>query len=202
MSSRKEPRHAGRLNASREGANRRRRLLVAIGLCAAALLAYANSFGAGFALDNKALILEDPRVRQATPQNLDLILQHTYWWPHGEAGLYRPITTLSYLFNYAVLGNRDRPAGYHWLNFLLHAGNVLLVFFLVSRLIREFWPPVFAAALWAVHPVLTESVTNIAGRADLLAAAAVLGGFLLYLKSTESAGWRRGINSAASEKWR
>jgi tetratricopeptide (TPR) repeat protein len=191
MSSRKEPRHAGRLNASREGANRRRRLLVAIGLCAAALLAYANSFGAGFALDNKALILEDPRVRQATPQNLDLILQHTYWWPHGEAGLYRPITTLSYLFNYAVLGNRDRPAGYHWLNFLLHAGNVLLVFFLVSRLIREFWPPVFAAALWAVHPVLTESVTNIAGRADLLAAAAVLGGFLLYLKSTESAGWRR-----------
>jgi tetratricopeptide (TPR) repeat protein len=34
-------------------------------------------------------------------------------------------------------------------------------------------------------------VTNIVGRADLLAGMAVLGGLLLYLKSTESAGWRR-----------
>ena len=32
------------------------------------------------------------------------------------------------------------------------------------------------ALLWAVHPLLTESVTNIAGRADLLAALAVLSG--------------------------
>ena len=122
---------------------------------------------------------------------MDLIFQHTYWWPHGEAGLYRPVTTLSYLFNYAVLGNGDRQAGYHWLNFLLHAGNVVLVYLLVSRLIPEFWPPVFIAGLWAVHPVLTESVTNIAGRADLIATSAVLAGLLLYLKSTEAVGWRR-----------
>jgi hypothetical protein len=176
----------------REPRGNGRRLLAAVGLCAAALLAFANSFGAGFALDNKALILEDPRLRAATAQNLHLIFQHTYWWPHGEAGLYRPLTTLSYLFNYAVLGNGTHQAGYHWVNFILHAGNVLLVYLLASRFIREFWPPVFVAALWAVHPVLTESVTNIAGRADLLSAAGVLGGFLLYLKSTESVAWRRG----------
>jgi tetratricopeptide (TPR) repeat protein len=193
MPSRRERRQSvGQPASAPARGNRGRRLLVALGLCAAALLAYANSFGAGFALDNKALILQDPRLRAATPENLDMILRHTYWWPHGEAGLYRPVTTLSYLFNYAVLGNTDRQAGYHWLNFLLHAGNVLLIYFLLSRLLREFWPPVFGAALWAVHPVLTESVTNIAGRADLLAAAALLGGFLLYLKSAESAGWRRG----------
>ena len=47
------------------------------------------------------------------------------------------------------------------------------------------------AALWAVHPVLTESVTNIVGRADLLAGMAVLGGFWMYLKSTESTGFPR-----------
>jgi len=168
------------------------RWLPPLGLCAAVLLAFSNSFGTGFVLDNKALILEDPRLRDATPQNLDLILQHTYWWPHGEAGLYRPVTTLSYLFNYTILGNEERPAGYHWLNFLLHAANVVLVYLVASRLMRQFWPSVFVAALWGVHPVLTESVTNIAGRADLLSAAAVLGGFLMYLKSTESRGWQRG----------
>jgi tetratricopeptide (TPR) repeat protein len=192
MPSTRERRRVDRqITPSREAGNGGRRVLAAAGLSAAALLAFANSFSAGFALDNKALILEDPRIRENTSENLHLILEHTYWWPHGEAGLSRPITTLSYLFNYAILGNGDHPAGYHWLNFLLHAGNVLLVYFLVSRLMPAFWPPVFAAGLWAVHPVLTESVTNIAGRADLIAAAAVLSGLLLYLKSVESAGWRR-----------
>src|SRR5208282_1206249 len=50
---------------------------------------------------------------------------------------------------------------------------------------------VFIAGIWAVHPALTESVTNIVGRADLLAAMATLGGFLMYLKSVDTAGWRR-----------
>jgi hypothetical protein len=42
-----------------------------------------------------------------------------------------------------------------------------------------------------VHPILTEAVTNVAGRSDLLAGAAVLGGVLIYLQSAEAVGWRR-----------
>ena len=90
-----------------------------------------------------------------------------------------------------MLGNANEPAGYHSINFLLHLGNVFLVYALARRLIREFWPSFFVAAVWAVHPVLTESVTNMIGRSDLLAAMTVLSGFLMYLKGTESAGWRR-----------
>ncbi len=160
-------------------------------LGAVTLLAYANSFSSGFVLDNRGLLLQDPRIREATTENLKLILQHTYWWPYGESGLYRPFTTLSYLFNYALLGNADHPAGYHWINFLLHAANVLLVYALARRLLRDLWPSVWIAALWAAHPVLTESVTNIIGRADLLAGITLLGGFLMYLKSAESTGRRR-----------
>ena len=167
-----------------------RSLLAAAALALITLLAFSNSFSAGFVLDNKGLLLQDPRIRELSAANIRLILQHTYWWPNGEAGLYRPFTTLSYLFNYAVLGNGEVPAGYHAINFLLHLGNVFLVYALVRRLLRNFWPAFFAAALWAVHPVLTESVTNMIGRADLLSALAVLSGFLMYLKSTESAGWR------------
>ncbi|MGA2269411.1 MAG: DUF1736 domain-containing protein [Bryobacteraceae bacterium] len=155
------------------------------------LAAYSNSFSAGFTFDNKGLLLQDPRIRQATAQNIDLILHKTYWWPYGESGLYRPITTLTYFFNYAILGNGDQPADYHWINFLLHAGNVLLVYALALRLMREWRPAALAAAVWAVHPVLTESVTNMVGRADLLAGMAVLSGLLMYLKSAEAQGWRR-----------
>ena len=171
--------------------DRWRSVLAAAALTLLTFLAFSNSFSAGFVLDNKGLLLHDPRIRKLTGENIRLILQHTYWWPTGEYGLYRPFTTLSYLFNYAVLGNANEPAGYHWINFLLHLGNVLLLYALARRLLREFWLSFFAAALWAAHPVLTESVTNMIGRSDLLSAMAVLSGFLMYLKSTESAGLRR-----------
>ena len=175
----------------------RQNLLVAAALCALTLAAHSNCFTAGFVFDNKGLLLADPRIREASAENLGLIVQHTYWWPYGESGLYRPFATLSYLFNYAVLGNGEHPAGYHWINFLLHLGNVLLVYAIARRLLDKFWPPVFVAALWAVHPVLTESVTNIVGRVDLLAAMAVLSGFLFYLNSTEASGKARWMWLAA-----
>ena len=172
-------------------APRLRQWLVVPALCAVTLLAYSNSFSAGFAFDNNGLLLQDSRLREATAQNLGLIFHRTYWWPYGESGLYRPITTLTYLFNYSILGNGDQPAGYHWINFLLHTGNVLLVYALALRLMRKLWPAVFVAALWAGHPVLTESVTNIVGRADLLAGMSLLSGFWMYLKSAETQGPRR-----------
>src|SRR5579862_9061405 len=106
-----------------------------------------------------------------------------------ETNLYRPFTTLSYLFNYAVLGSRTDPASYHWINFAVHALNIALVYLLGLLLLEEV-PLAFAvAALWALHPVLTESVTNIVGRADLLAAFGVLTGLLCYARAVSIGGW-------------
>lgn len=50
-------------------------------------------------------------------------------------------------------------------------------------LIEKLWPAMFTAILFAVHPIVTESVTNIVGRADLFATLAVLLSFVLYAKS-------------------
>ncbi len=174
----------------------RRYWLSGLALLVLTLVAFSNSFSAGLALDNQLLITGDPRIREATAYNVSQIFQHTFWWPNGEAGIYRPLTTLSYLLNYAILGNGTVPAGYHWINFLLHAANVLLAFGLCQRLFsrmpdRAFLLALSTAALWAVHPVLTESVTNIVGRADLMAGMAVLSGSWMYLKSTESVGFHR-----------
>jgi hypothetical protein len=160
-------------------------------LVVAAVLAYSNSFASGFALDHKGLILDDARVHAVTTENLRRIFGHTYWWPVGESGLYRPFTTLTYLFNYAVLGNGEHPAGYHSINLLLHLGNVWLVWMLARRLGREAGPASWVAGLWALHPVLTESVTNIVGRADLLAGMAVLAGLWMHIGSREAAGRER-----------
>jgi hypothetical protein len=94
---------------------------LAAALCAIALIAYADSLGLGLALDSRVVVLGDSRIREASAQNLSLILAKDYWWPKAVDRLYRPVTTLSFLFNYAILGNGENPAGYHLLNLLLHS---------------------------------------------------------------------------------
>jgi len=163
----------------------RRGWLIPAVLTLLCLAVYSNGFGTGFALDNRQLILRDPRVHALTRENLSLILNHTYWWPYGESGLYRPLTTLTYLLNFAVLGHGDRPAGYHAFNLLLHVANVLLVWRLTLRITKDRWIAPVTAALWAVLPLSTEAVTNIVGRADLMAATASLAAVLLYLNARE-----------------
>ncbi len=169
------------------------------------LAAYGNSFGAGLIFDNRVVIVEDARVHAVTLDNLRLILGKTYWWPTIPTALYRPATTLTYLLNYAVLGNGAQPFGYHAVNLLLHLANVLLVFTLAARLARSTWIAFTISAIWAAHPLLTEAVTNVVGRADLLASFGILAALWCHVRASDaSAGgdrtvwwWRSGVALAA-----
>jgi protein O-mannosyl-transferase len=155
------------------------------------LIAYSNSFQAGLVFDNSPVIAHDPRIRQATPQNIASILTGGYRDSTKDAGLYRPLTTVSYLLNYAVFGNGSRPAGYHWVNLAIHAVNIALVYALGIAVFGETAPAWALAAIWGLHPLLTESVTNIVGRADLLAAFGVLAGLFCYVKIASAADQRK-----------
>jgi tetratricopeptide (TPR) repeat protein len=160
-----------------------------------ALASYSNSFRAGLVFDNASLVAEDSRIQAATPQNIESILTGGYRDGNrlhaATAGLYRPLTTFSYLLNYAVLGDRPQPAGYHCVNFLLHAANIALVYAVGMVILGKASPAWALAAIWGLHPLLTESVVNIVGRADLLAAFGVLAGLLCHVKSASAAGLRR-----------
>jgi protein O-mannosyl-transferase len=158
-----------------------------------ALIAYSNSFQGGMVFDNATAILKDPRVHAVNGQNLQLILNEEYWYNSSTTGLYRPLTTFSYLVNYAVLGNGPNPAGYHLFNFLVHAANILLVYLLGLALLEDDTWALALAGLWGVHPLLTEAVTNIVGRADLMAAFGVLAGLLCHIRASGAAGRRRRI---------
>jgi protein O-mannosyl-transferase len=166
-------------------------------LCGIVFAAYSNSFGTGLALDAQARLQEDTRLHTMTAENVQLILTKHYWWPQPVDRLYRPVTLLTFLFNYAVLGNGTQGSGYHVLNLLFHLLNVWLVCQLAMRVLHRQWAAWFAAALWAVHPVQTDAVTNIIGRSDELSAAAVFGGVLLYARAIELTGTRRQLCVAA-----
>src|SRR5438477_8620520 len=122
------------------------------------LAAYSNSFHAGLVFDNDGLIAQDPRIREATPQNLRSILTGGYWYVNSTTGLYRPLTTFSYMLNYAVFGDGPCPEGYHWVNLALHSVNVGLVYALGILIFGESTPAFAMAAIWGLHPALTESV--------------------------------------------
>jgi hypothetical protein len=182
------------MSAQAEAATRvdwRRHALAMLALWAFALLAYSNSFRAGLSLDNAWVIQEDSRIQAATSENARLILTQDYGYKNSSSGLYRPLTTFSYLLNYAILGGGANPAGYHWVNFGLHAVNILLVYWLGLLLFEEMEPALAMAAVWALHPILTESVTNIVGRADLLAGFGVLAGLLCHAKGAAASGRRK-----------
>ncbi len=163
-----------------------------LALAVLAIVLYVNAFGVGLILDNQGLVVQDARVHAVRSDNVSSIFTQDYMAGRGiVSGVYRPLTTLSYLVNYAVLGNGTNPAGYHAVNLLLHVANATLVYLLAGLLFRRRVPALCAAALFAAHPIATEAVTNVIGRADLLAALAVLGGTLLYARSTHQDGAAR-----------
>jgi tetratricopeptide (TPR) repeat protein len=166
-----------------------RNALLLAAIIAFIFFAYSNSFHALFLFDNDQVILKDPRVQAVTSDNIRRILTHAYW-EANPTGLYRPLTTLSYLFNFAILENGPNPTGYHWFNFILHAVNVGLVYALGLAIFEQVPAALLMSALWGLHPVQTESVTNIVGRADMLAAFGVLTAVLCYRQALRSSGWR------------
>jgi protein O-mannosyl-transferase len=157
-------------------------LIVSAALLAAVLAAYSNAYQSGWVLDNRPIVHDDPRLASVSWANLTLIATQDYWYPRFASGLYRPLTTLSYLANAAFPGGHEETGGYHVVNHLLHALNALLLFLLCRRLTGRVLPALGAGLIFALHPIATEAVTNIIGRADLLAASAVLAGTLVYIE--------------------
>src|SRR5437773_699795 len=159
-----------------------------------ATLIYANTLDNRPVLDDGWVIFENPLIKSL--ENVPAIFTRPYniatpTW--NNAGLYRPVTTLSYAINYAIGGRY--VVGYHLVNIALHVLCCLLVFELGRRLAsaaRAEHPECVAllgALLFAVHPVHVEAVTAMVGRAELLAALGSLG--CLYLTCTRSQGrWR------------
>jgi Flp pilus assembly protein TadD len=119
-------------------------------------------------------------------------------------GHWVPLTWLSLGVNYA-LGGLD-PWGYHLGNLLLHAANAAVFCVIARRLLSAAWgaaapePPlaagaVFAALVFAVHPLRVESVAWITERRDLLSGFFFLLAVWAYLRAVWEApaprpGWR------------
>lgn len=136
--------------------------------------AFANSFPGAYLSDDFPIIRDNPLVIEP---DLPAILVSDYWGAGVNSRLHRPLTILSYAGNRALFG--PGAFSFHLVNVLLHLGVTLLLYATLLALglgASVSWP---AAALFAVHPIHTETVNIITGRAELLAALFMFLGLLL-----------------------
>jgi len=141
-----------------------------------AVLVYSNTPGNGFVFDDRVIIEQNPLIRSL--DGIPRLFVTPYWTGEGRANrLYRPLTTATFALNRA-LGNGG-PSGFHLVNALLHGTSAVLLFLLLVRLFRLRWMALGASALFAVHPVLTESVAGLVGRAEILSTLFLLAALLL-----------------------
>uniref|UniRef100_A0A672G7T0 Uncharacterized protein n=1 Tax=Salarias fasciatus TaxID=181472 RepID=A0A672G7T0_SALFA len=98
----------------------------------------------------------------------------------GSHKSYRPLCTLSFRLNHAVGGLE--PWGYHLVNVALH-GAVTGLFTCLARLLLGggLWS-LLAGLLFASHPIHTEAVAGVVGRADEGAALFFLLSLLCYVR--------------------
>ena len=151
---------------------------VRLGLCgavlAAAVVLYLPTAAYDYVQDDRAIIVLNPAAH--SPAAAIAAFGQPYWPAPGEAGLYRPVTILSFAIDWAA--SHGSAAFMHLENALWHGVVAVLVVLVLVRWLP--WPAAAAAGLvFVVHPVHVEGVANIVSRNELLASAGMLGTVLL-----------------------
>jgi len=154
-------------------------------------LTFANSLLNGFVGDDEVLIINNsfykdfnnfPRLfqRNHITESLDVYNKGTGDFGSGAVS-YRPLAVASFFFGWLFWGSN--PAGYHLINFCLHLGNSILLYFLVFLLTRARPAALLSALLFCVHPLKAEPVCAIGYRHDAMAcffSLAALLSFVIY----------------------
>ena len=140
------------------------------------VIMYGSSLGGSFVLDDREII-----ARQAffeNPLNWGEVAKMPYW--SVESGLYRPITVLSYSFNFFFFGSG--AWSFHLINILLYALTGYILFLFLKKIFKKPILASLSAFLFLILPIHTEVVANIVGRAEIFALLFSLIGLLELIK--------------------
>jgi hypothetical protein len=147
-----------------------------------ASLCYMNSLEGQMVFDDKPAILSNNDVAKKT--SISEVFLNDFWGArlasyHSHKS-YRPITVLSFRLNVHLLESMS-PWGFHFGNLLLHAAtSALLIPVYLPILDNDLLASVAAACYFAAHPVHTDAVASIVGRADVLCGFFVLLAMISY----------------------
>lgn len=165
------------------------RLSVCIILLATFII-YYNALSNEFVFDDLPNIVQNPWIKQIKSLPIIFFSPLSGFDAGYATSYYRPLIHVLYMVTYAVVGLN--PWGFHLVNILFHAGTSVLVFLLFSKLQPDsqpsshlLSPSLFAALLFAAHPIHTEAVTWIAGVMDVSFTFFFLLSLYHYMRSEE-----------------
>lgn len=152
-------------------------------LAIAVIFIYSETLSGPFIFDDRNNIRENPhmRISQITLSSLAAAV-------FDSPSHHRPVANISFALNYYVHGYN--VVGFHAVNIIIHIITGILLYFFVrttfrtpalrSRYAGYKWISFFAAAIWLVHPLQTQSVSYIVQRMNSLAAMFYILSFLCY----------------------
>ena len=158
---------------------RARNIYCSMALALTGILVYGNHLHNTFQFDSIAYIKNSLSLK-----NPESILTLQFWMSEFFA---RGLLSISMALN-AYL-DELRPFGYHVLNLALHIFNAILFFYIFKKALFHFKNSIgkndaaisfFAATIFLVHPIQTESVIYIISRSEVLASTFYLLGFSLF----------------------
>lgn len=152
-----------------------------VGLIAFAV--FAPTLRYDFVYDDVNQILKNPWVWDIRHFS-DLLTRPV--WSFSDAqptNYYRPVQMVLYFLDAHLFG--PSPFSFHLTNVLMHS-LVTVSFFVLLRRIISPTPALFAALLFAVHPVHVESVAWIAGSTDVNCALLVILTLLAWRRAREA----------------
>jgi tetratricopeptide (TPR) repeat protein len=134
----------------------------------------AGSYGFISVWDDNLNVLNNPYIRNLSFDGIKTIFSSNT--PINEPRF----TILTYAIDYKLW--QLNPRMYHLENVILHLLNVMLVFLLAIKLLKDVKISALVAALFAFHPFRLESVAWVSGRKDLLFTFFFLMAILFYIE--------------------
>ncbi|XP_008952513.2 protein O-mannosyl-transferase TMTC1 isoform X3 [Pan paniscus] len=156
-------------------------------LAGASCLCYGRSLQGEFVHDDVWAIVNNPDVRPGAPLRWGIFTND--FWGKGMAEntshkSYRPLCVLTFKLNIFLTGMN--PFYFHAVNIILHCLVTLVLMYTCDKTVFKNRGLAFVTALlFAVHPIHTEAVAGIVGRADVLACLLFLLAFLSYNRSLD-----------------
>lgn len=157
-----------------------------------AFLVYSGTLRGDFIWDDEYLILNNSQIKSFT-HFPNVFKTYVGYGSENINNFYRPVQEISNMVDWFLWG--EYPFGFHLTNVVLHSLVSALVFIFLLLISRNIMASGLAALLWAVHPVHTEAVAYIAGRADPLYAFFMLLSIIAFVRYADSvcrgkrAGW-------------
>jgi len=139
-----------------------KRLLICVALAAVCLAGYEQL------RNNDFVNWDDDQYITKNPDVYNGITRKSIIWAFTttDVSYWHPLTWLSHMLDCQLFGTA--PAGHHITSLLLHIANSILLFILLRQATGALWKSAFVAALFALHPLNTDSVAWVSERKNLL----------------------------------